>query len=77
MPECPECKERIEVLIEVCCEYTAGEVWLDNDGDLEYEGSCDTRSNEIIHYECPECEAILHHSLGQAIIFLGGGGEQS
>lgn len=73
MPRCPECKEPIEFLLEVCCEYVADEVKLDCDGELEYEGCPETRDSELIHFECPNCNEVLFCKSNDAKLFLKGG----
>lgn len=71
MATCTQCKREIEALIEIVCERVSYRVTLHLDGFLRDSLNSRTeRSHEVIHFECPECEAILCSSLEGARSFL-------
>lgn len=69
MPECPECKDRLESLVIVTCKYVADVVRLEN-GNLEMLGDPETLDSELVHYECPSCNEMLFTKTNDAKIFL-------
>ncbi len=69
MPECPECKGEIKLLVIVTCTYVADIVRLEN-GNLVTLDNPEERDSELVHYECPSCDEMLFTKTSDAKRFL-------
>jgi hypothetical protein len=70
MPKCPKCGEEVSELFYKVID--GGRVWLNDDGNIEYELASDTYGDEAkwLEFTCPECGEVLFTSEEDAIEFL-------
>lgn len=68
MPKCRECNVELDYLNVIICQYVVART----NQLLEVVEDLEIRSDEVVHWECPECEEVLFWRFKDALNFVQG-----
>lgn len=69
---CPKCNREVTSLVNVTAGVFTNNIYLDKQGDLQYEQGEFEPNTDIDKYLCSECSEVLFTSESEAIAFLKG-----
>ena len=73
MSKCQYCNEEIDYLNVIICQY----IVCSTDKQLGVVEELEVRSDEVVHWECPECEEALFYRYEDALKFTRNTGDRN